>query len=162
MSTDVELNAIGVLRRREIEARILAPILDALGKAFGREAVLEITRQAIVEIAHRQGGELAEQLGSTSLDTYGEAVEPWSRGGALELRIINQGAAHLDFDITRCKYAEMYRELGLEELGAVLSCSRDAAFAEGYNSAIHLERTQTILQGATHCDFRYSLGGKSA
>ena len=162
MSTDVELNAVGLLRRREIEARILAPILDALGKAFGREAVLEITRQAIVEIARRQGAELAGQLGSASLDTFGEAVEQWSRGGALELRIINQSAAHLDFDVMRCKYAEMYRELGLEELGAVLSCSRDAAFGEGYNSQIHLERTQTILQGARHCDFRYSLGDKPA
>ncbi len=161
MSSDVELNAIGVLRRREIEARILAPILEALGNAFGREAVLDITRQAVVEIARRQGAELAEQLGSTSMETYGEAVEPWSRDGALELKVINQNAAHFDFDIVRCKYAEMYRELGLEELGAALSCSRDAAFVEGYNSAIRLERTQTILQGATHCDFRYALADKS-
>lgn len=39
--------------------------------------------------------------------------------------------------------------------------SRDAAFVEGYNSPIHLERAQTILQGATHCNFRYSLGDKT-
>jgi hypothetical protein len=33
------LNAkIGVLTRREVEARILAPMLDAMGEAFGREA----------------------------------------------------------------------------------------------------------------------------
>jgi hypothetical protein len=30
------LNQIGVLKRREIEARILAQIIDALGKEFGR------------------------------------------------------------------------------------------------------------------------------
>src|ERR1039458_9978986 len=32
---DVELNAIGVLERREIEARIWAPVVEALGREFG-------------------------------------------------------------------------------------------------------------------------------
>ena len=30
------LNEIGVLKRREIEARILMPVLEALGAQFGR------------------------------------------------------------------------------------------------------------------------------
>ena len=34
---DSELNKIGVLKRREIEARILAPLIDALSGEFGRE-----------------------------------------------------------------------------------------------------------------------------
>jgi hypothetical protein len=157
MSNDVALNEVGVLKRREIEARILAPILDALGRAFGKEAVLEITRSTIVEIARQQGRELAEQLGNDTLASYGRSVEPWSRGGALELRILNQTDANLDFNVTRCKYAELYGELGLAELGGILSCSRDASFIEGFNSAIHLERKQTIMQGATHCDFRFSM-----
>ena len=33
------LNEIGVLKRREIEARIIAPLLEALGHEFGRERV---------------------------------------------------------------------------------------------------------------------------
>ena len=48
---DVELNAIGVLKRREIEARILAPLIEALGREFGRERVLQIVRETIVGIA---------------------------------------------------------------------------------------------------------------
>lgn len=156
MSSDLELNQIGVLRRREIEARILAPILDALGESFGKEAVLEITRRTIEEMARKQGRELAEQSGARDLNSYAQALEPWSRSGALELQILNQNPTQLDFDVTRCKYAELYRELGMAELGAILSCSRDAAFIEGFNSAIRLERTQTILSGAARCDFRYS------
>jgi len=38
-----------------------------------------------------------------------------------------------------------------------LSCSRDGAFCVGYNPAIAFERTQTIMEGASHCDFRYRL-----
>ena len=48
---DVELNAIGVLKRRAIEARILAPLIEALGREFGRERVLQIVRETIVGIA---------------------------------------------------------------------------------------------------------------
>jgi hypothetical protein len=28
---------------------------------------------------------------------------------------------------------------------------------EGFNPKIKLERTQTIMEGADHCDFRYTL-----
>ena len=45
---DVELNAIGVLKRREIEARLLAPLVEALGREFGRERVLQIVGETIV------------------------------------------------------------------------------------------------------------------
>ena len=61
----------------------------------------------------------------------------------------------LAFDVTRCRYAEMYRALGIPELGAVLSCNRDAALIEGFNPEVHFSRTQTIMGGASHCDFRY-------
>lgn len=43
MKSDLDLNHIGVLQRHEIEAPILAPVLEALGQAFGKESALEIT-----------------------------------------------------------------------------------------------------------------------
>jgi hypothetical protein len=47
--------------------------------------------------------------------------------------------------------------MGLSEIGGLLSCNRDGAFCEGYDARIKLERTQTIMQGADHCDFRFTL-----
>jgi hypothetical protein len=44
-------------------------------------------------------------------------------------------------------------------LGAVLSCNRDGVFCEGYDPKLKLERTQTIMGGATHCNFRYRYEG---
>jgi hypothetical protein len=58
---------------------------------------------------------------------------------------------------TRCRYAEMYRELGMPKLGFTLSCARDFALVEGFNPRIELRRTQTIMEGADHCDFRFTL-----
>ncbi len=97
MSSDIELNEIGILKRREIETRILAPILEALGKQFGRVEVLEITANTVCEIARQQGKELAAQLGKNDLEAYGKSVESWSRGGALRLQILHQDGRMLEF-----------------------------------------------------------------
>ncbi len=53
----------------------------------------------------------------------------------------------------------MYRALGLSDLGGSLSCQRDYALAQGFNPAIELTRTQTIMEGAPFCDFRFRLAG---
>ena len=53
--------------------------------------------------------------------------------------------------------AEADRELGIPELGAILSCNREAALIGGFNPDVALARTQTIMGGATHCDFRYRM-----
>ncbi len=156
MSSDMQLNEIGVLKRREIEARLLAPIVDALGDKFGRQEVLEVVRNVITGIARRQGRELATHLGRNDLQTYGDSLAPWTRNDALELHILDQSEGVLNFDVTRCRYAELYRSLGIEELGSILSCDRDATFIEGFNGEIALEREHTILQGSTACDFRFS------
>ena len=82
--------------------------------------------------------------------------EPWTRAGALELHVIEDTEQRLAFDVTRCRYAEMYRALGIPELGEVLSCQRDAALIDGFAADVTFTRTQTIMQGAPCCDFRYS------
>jgi hypothetical protein len=51
----------------------------------------------------------------------------------------------------------MYRAMGLGHIGHLLSCNRDGTFAEGFEPALTLGRTQTIMQGAKRCTFRYRL-----
>jgi hypothetical protein len=79
----------------------------------------------------------------------------WSGGGSLEIQPLTRSADKLEFNVTRCKYAEFYQDLGLPELGALFHCSRDFAMVEGFNPGLALERTQTLMQGASHCDFRF-------
>jgi hypothetical protein len=150
-----QLNEIGVLRRREIEARILAPLLEALGDEFDRERVLEVARQVIVNVAHQQGAQLAESMSGNSLAHFAASMEAWKKGDAIEMEVLEQSDQVFAFNITRCRYAEMYAELGIPELGTLLSCNRDFALIEGFNPAVRLTRTQTIMEGADHCDFRF-------
>ena len=157
MSREEDLNSIGVLKRREIEARIVAPLLGALGDEFGAERVNEIARQTVVRIAQEQGAALAESMGGCSLAHFAASLEAWTKGGALELEVLEQSETLFAFNVTRCRYAEMYRRLGIPELGALLSCNRDSALIQGFNSSIEFARTQTIMGGADYCDFRYEL-----
>ncbi|MBX3010935.1 MAG: L-2-amino-thiazoline-4-carboxylic acid hydrolase [Caldilineaceae bacterium] len=150
------LNEIGVLKRREIEARIIGPIVEALAKEFDRERVLAIVGETIINIARQQGAERAEAMGDDSLLAFSQSAGDWRKGNALEIELLEQNEAHYDFNITRCRYAEMYRALGMAELGAVLSCNRDYSLIEGFNPAIKLVRQQTIMQGSPCCTFRYS------
>jgi hypothetical protein len=151
------LNEIGVLTRREIEARIVAPLVDALGEEFGRERVIEVVREVIVRLAHESGENLARATGGGSLDHFTRGFEAWKKGNALEMEVLEESGERFSFNVTRCRYAELYRALGIPELGAVLSCNRDFAMVEGFNPDIELTRTQTIMQGAAFCDFRYRL-----
>jgi hypothetical protein len=155
--SDTELNAIGVLKRRTIEARIVAPLLEALGERFGREPVLAIAREVISGIARTQGAALAAGCDSASLEAFASTLDRWTADDALQVTVLSQSAERFDFNVTRCRYAEMYRALGIPELGAILSCNRDAALIEGFNPEVALERTQTLMGGASHCDFRYQL-----
>ena len=150
------LNEIGVLKRREIEARIVGPLLEALGNEFGHERVVEIVRETIVDIARRQGAERAALVGDNSLEAFARSSGDSRKDSALEMEVLEQNEEHYSFNVTRCRYAEMYRALGLADLGAVMSCNRDYSAVEGFNPDIVLVREQTIMQGAPCCTFRYS------
>ena len=157
LPTNAELNAIGVLRRRLIEARVLAPVLDALGTRFGRDQVLAVARDVIVALAREQGEELAQAVGGCSLRHFEGTLDRWQADDALQITVRESTPDRFAFDVTRCRYAEMYRELGIPELGAILSCNRDAALIGGFNPDVAMTRTQTIMGGASHCNFVYTL-----
>ena len=152
-----DLNAMGVLTRREIEARLLAPMLAAFCAELERERVLEIARRVVVQVAREQGAQLAEQFGGCSLAHFSSSLEAWKKDGALVIDVLDENESTLSFNVRRCRYAEMYHVLGIAELGEILSCNRDYALIEGFNPEVELQRTQTIMDGAPFCDFRYRL-----
>lgn len=146
---------IPLLQQREIEANVIAPLLRAFAAEVGEDRAREIVAGVIRDLAQQGGCAAAVAVGGNDLTHLKAVVERWRGGGALELTVLRDDAEALEFNVTRCRYAELYRRLGLAELGAILSCNRDAAMIEGFNPGISFERTQTLLGGATHCDFRY-------
>jgi hypothetical protein len=152
-----DIQTMAMLEKRRIEAAMLKHVYDTLKASQGVEVAKKTIAEAVRKSAVEQAAELAKAVGgNTSLQTFVDRQEPWLRGGALEREVIEQNDERYRFNVTRCKYAEMYRDMGLGEIGHLLSCQRDGTFCEGYDSRIKLKRTQTIMQGASHCDFDYT------
>ena len=137
MPAEDELNQrIGVLTRRETEARILAPLIEALGEEFGRERVLNVLRETIIKIAQEQGAAMAQQMGSDDMQAFADTLPAWQQDDALRIETLRQDDNAFHFNVTRCRYAELYHALGIPELGALLSCNRDFALIEGFNADV--------------------------
>jgi len=148
--------SIGILEQRRIEAAFAKGIYEEMAAELGPERARAILSRAVVGLAKETAAAMAaESPTGPSLDHFIALQERWTRDDALKIEVTDRTEASYGFNVTRCKYSEMYRGMGLAELGAVLSCNRDGAFCEGYDPRLKLTRTQTLMGGASHCDFRY-------
>ena len=149
---------ISHLQRREIQAPIAACLIRGFSQVMGHVKALEVATAAIQADAMVGGQSLAERYGSNTLVELARIVrEVWAEGDAITIHVLEETARKLSFNVTRCRYAELYERLGMKDLGFCLSCSRDEAFAKGFNPQLELLRTQTIMQGAPFCDFHFTL-----
>lgn len=146
-----------ILEQRRIEAEVIKPIYEEMVAQLGKAQAQDILDSAIRKAAIAQGQSFAaEAEGGTDLDSFADIQKHWTASGALEIEPVDRTPETLDFNVTRCRYSEMYKAMGLGEIGHLLSCNRDGTFCEGYDRRIKLERTQTLMGGASHCDFRYT------
>jgi len=147
---------IPVIEQAKIQAQVLVPLLKALQAELGEERANSIVRQALGDIYRRFGEEFWRTRNEKNLGKImASAFTTYARDDALEYSVVGQSQDAFEIDVTRCRYAEFYKELGEPELGFLIVCSADYATAEGFGPDIKLTRTQTIMQGASHCDFRY-------
>jgi L-2-amino-thiazoline-4-carboxylic acid hydrolase len=148
---------IPVLAKRWLQAEVIGPIFAEMSAELGEAKAAEILDRAIRKAAIVEGQAFAKKApgGVTSMADFVKLFENWTAGGALEITVLKVDDETFHFDVTRCRYAEIYKEMGLGDIGHLLSCNRDGTFCEGYDPKIELERTQTIMQGAKCCTFRY-------
>jgi hypothetical protein len=148
--------SIPVIQQAKIQAQVLVPLIKALQAELGQERANALVRSALGDIYRRFGEEFWRTKNEKSLGkAVASAFATYARDDALDYRVIEQSEDAFEFDVTRCRYAEFYQELGEPELGFLLVCSADFSVAEGFGPDVKLTRTQTIMQGAGHCDFHY-------
>lgn len=149
---------VALLERRRIEAAMLADVYAVLVERLGSAAALDVIEDTVARAAKAAGQAFAEKApGAPSLAHFATVAAIWQRGGALEIANERREPGRVSFDVTRCRYAESYREMGLpEELAVRVSCLRDAAFAAGYSPCLTLDRPATIASGAKLCPFTFT------
>lgn len=154
-----------IYAQRRVEAKMLAHVHATLTASHGREVADATIRDAVRAASIEQAQEMAKEGRAAgappSMANFQKLYELWARGGALEVEVLRADERAFDFDVTRCRYAEMYREMGLGRIGHLLSCQRDGTFCEGYDPSIRMTRAQTIMQGADRCTFRYRVADQA-
>jgi L-2-amino-thiazoline-4-carboxylic acid hydrolase len=148
--------SLPVIEQAKIQAQVLVPLVKALQVELGEQRANDLVRRALGDIYRRYGEEFWRTRSEKNVGkVMASAFATFARGDALDYQVREQSQDVLAIDVTGCRYAEFYKELGEPELGFLLVCSADFLMAEGFGPDITLTRTQTIMQGASHCNFRY-------
>lgn len=150
---------IPLIEQIKIQAQVLVPLVKALQAELGEERANAMVRKALGDL-YRSYGEkwwrsqgarsFEEKMASTFERLYGAA-------DALKYEVVKEAPDTFEVNVTECRYAQFYSKIGAPDLGFLLTCSADFSHAEGFGAGVRLTRTQTIMQGASHCDFRYAL-----
>jgi hypothetical protein len=144
---------VPLIDRVKIQAEVLIPLIKGLEEELGKERAHELVRSAVGEFYRDMAKGLTAERGSIgALMAFGEIS---AGGNAIDMEVRETTSEEeLALDITGCRYAQFFQQIGEPELGFLLVCSSDFPAIEGV-PGVELRRTQTIMQGADFCDFRY-------
>jgi hypothetical protein len=148
---------ISFLDKTRIQAQVLVPVLRALRAELGRDKADLIVKHALRDWSKQLFAAIGDGIAgsprrkwATMHSALGDVT---AREVEFEMRRHDDEA--LEFDVTRCRFAEFFRALGEPELGALLICETDFDIAAASDGEVSLDRAQTIMRGAPSCTFRY-------
>lgn len=139
-----------ILDAIKIQSRVVIPIVKALEKEIGKEKAHAIVGQAIADayVAHR------ERRGF-ELNTHPRDEQDGGMDFPVEREVVTDQESEFGYNITGCQFAEYFRSIGEPEIGALMTCGVDFAAEALMRPDWDFSRTQTRMQGAAHCDFRW-------
>lgn len=157
---DFPVNAnISLLDEVKIQAQVLVPLLNALRTELGRERADRLVTTALREWSRDVFGRIGASLPGSPKEKW-EAMNAAAMpriGGDIDIEMLKVEPEAMEFNVRGCRYADFFRQLGEPELGAVLLCEGDHHVVEVGSPDVELTRTQTIMKGASYCDFRYRM-----
>jgi len=148
---------VSLLDKTRMQAQVLVPVVRALRAELGKDKADAIVTQALRDWSKQLFAAIGEGIEGSPRRKWAAIQSVWGEvsGREVEVEVLRQDKEVLDIDVTRCRFAEFFRELGEPELGALLICAADFDIAATGAGEVSLERAQTIMQGAPSCTFRY-------
>ena len=135
---------------------MLVPLVKTLQAELGEEQANSLVRKALAQLYRKFGERWWREHGGADVGaTLEMTFDGFAAANALDRQVLSKTPDHFHFNVTGCRYEEFFKQIGAPELGFLLVCSADSHMAEGFGD-VQLMRTQTIMRGATHCDFRYA------
>ena len=135
----------------KIQARVVIPIVRALESELGKERAHSIVGRAIAESYAEWQLKTASAPNSHPREVNVEDQFP------VETEIVEDTDSSFAINMTRCRFAEYFRAIGAADIGALLTCGVDFAAEAVLRPNWEFRRSQTLMGGASHCDFRWRL-----
>ncbi len=148
---------VSLLDKTRMQAQVLVPVLRALRAELGKDKADAIVKQALRDWSKQLFAAIGDGIEGSprrKWATMQSALDEVT-GKEVEFEVRRHDKEVLEFDVTRCRFAEFFRALGEPELGALLICATDFDIAAASDGEVSLDRAQTIMQGAPSCTFRY-------
>src|SRR5437764_400893 len=93
---------LAMLERRRIEADILKHVYDTLKASHGADVAKRTIAESVRASAMAQAQQFAAAVGgNTSIQTFIDRQELWTRGGALETEVKEKSDTKYRFNVTR-------------------------------------------------------------
>ncbi len=142
-----------ILNAVKIQSRVVIPIIRELEKEIGKERAHALIGRAIANayVDYRE-------LKGFEENSHPRVEQEFDNGFPVEREVIDDTEETYGYNITGCEFAEYFRSIGEPEIGALMTCGVDYAAEELIRPEWDFERTQTRMQGAPHCDFRWRKG----
>ena len=153
--------AISKMDEFKAEAQVLIPVLQAARAELGEERANRLILGALRAWCR-------ERFKQAGARTPGTPREKWdilkkldgerTRSTDLDFEILKWESDAIEYDVSRCAYADLFRGLGEPELGTVLVCDADFYLVEQVTGPeVEYRRTQSIMQGGSFCDIRWCI-----
>jgi len=148
---------ISLLDKTRIQAQVLVPVMRALRAELGSEKANALVKGALRDWSKQLFANIGNGVEGSPRRKWaamqGALTDITEKEVTFDMHRRDKEA--LEFDITTCRFAEFFRSLGEPELGALLVCATDVDIADAAGGDVSFSRSQTIMQGAPCCTFRY-------
>jgi hypothetical protein len=153
--------AISKMDEFRAEAQVLIPVLKAARAELGEERANHLILGALRAWCRERFKQIGARIPGSPKEKW-DAIKALdgsrTRENDLEFEIQKWEPEAIEYDVTRCKYADLFRELGEPELGVTLACNSDCYLVEQVTRPdVEYTRTQTIMEGGSYCDIRWRI-----
>ncbi len=145
------------LDQLKAQAEILLPLMKGFKTELGEDRAYAIARKAMEKFYLDIGKQIGALYPGNAIEQIASLTPYYADDDALKYDELKKTADIYEYKVTKCRFAEHYKELGETELGYMFVCAGDLAIATGISPDLKLTRSQTIMQGADHCHFCYKL-----
>src|SRR5262245_26854624 len=128
---------ISLLDKTRIQAQVLVPVLRALRAELGKNRADALVRDALRDWSKQLFAAIGQTIDGSPRRKWAAMQSVLNEASVkeVEFEVLRHDAEALDFDVTRCRFAEFFHALGEPELGALLICATDGDIASAGGGA---------------------------